>query len=132
MRIFRIIILPMLVLMTILLPAAVSSQSTTKSLQQTCDGAAAKTEYCKNLKSGDGNRKILGKDGVLTKVAQFIVFLTGAVSVIMVIIGGLRYVLSGGDSNATKGAKDTVMYAVIGLVVAIFSQIIVTFVLSRL
>ena len=89
--------------------------------------------FCQSVgheaRAGD---RVLGPSGILTTVAQFIVYITGAVSVIMVIIGGFRYALSGGDSNATKGAKDTIMYAVIGLVVAIFSQVIVTFVLSRL
>lgn len=80
----------------------------------------------------DPSSPILGPTSILYKTIQAITILTGAISVIMIIIGGFRYVVSGGDSNATKGAKDTILYAVIGLVIAIFAQTIVTFVLSKL
>lgn len=103
-------------------------------LQGSCTGKANdESGLCKNNRSEakKGNR-ILGRDGILTKIAQAIVFITGAVSVIMIIIGGFRYVLSAGDSNATKGAKDTIMYALIGLFVAMTAQVIVSFVLQRL
>ncbi len=75
---------------------------------------------------------ILGPSSILYKIIQTLTIITGAASVIMIIVGGFRYVVSGGDSNATKGAKDTILYAVIGLVVVIFAQTIITFVLSRL
>ncbi len=61
-----------------------------------------------------------------------IVFLTaGAVSVLMIVIGGLLYVTSNGDPQRTARAKDTILYAIIGLVVAILSSVIVVFVLGR-
>ena len=59
-------------------------------------------------------------------------FIVGAAAVIMLIIGGLRYVLSGGDSNAISGAKNTIIYAMIGIAVALFAQIIVLFVIAKL
>ncbi len=68
---------------------------------------------------------------ILSIIVQTLVFIVGGISVIMIVIGGLRYVTSAGDPNTTKGAKDTVLYAVIGLVVAIIAQGLVTFVLSR-
>ena len=55
----------------------------------------------------------------------------GVIAVIMIIIGGLRYITSGGDSNNTKGAKDTILYAIIGLVVVAMAQVIVKFVLNK-
>jgi len=57
--------------------------------------------------------------------------LVGIISIIMIIIGGFRYVVSGGDSNSTKGAKDTILYAVIGLVIVLFAQVIVRFVFDN-
>lgn len=89
-------------------------------------------DYCATIESERGQDSILGENGIMTKVAQTIVFIVGAVSVIMIIIGGLRYVLSGGDSTGTAGAKNTIIYALVGLVVAIFAQVIVSFVLSKL
>lgn len=69
---------------------------------------------------------------VIQTIVNILLFIIGLAAVIMIVIGGLRYVLSGGDSNATKGAKDTVLYAVIGLVVAIMAYAIVNFVVGRL
>ena len=56
----------------------------------------------------------------------------GAVSVVMLIIGGIRYTTSQGDSSAVTSAKNTILYAVIGLVVAILAYAIVNFVVDRL
>jgi uncharacterized membrane protein len=58
--------------------------------------------------------------------------IVGAVSVIMIIIGGFRYVLSNGDSNGVSGAKNTILYAVVGLVIVLFAQVIVRFVLTKI
>jgi hypothetical protein len=52
-------------------------------------------------------------------------------AVIMVIIGGLRYTLSGGNSSATKEAKDQILYAVIGIIVALIAGGIINFVVSK-
>ena len=49
-----------------------------------------------------------------------------------VIIGGIRYAVSGGDENGTRAAKDTILYAIIGLVVALLAYAIVNFVLLRI
>lgn len=57
--------------------------------------------------------------------------LVGVVSVVMIIVGGLKYITSGGESANITSAKNTILYAVIGLVVVALAQIIVRFVLSR-
>lgn len=55
----------------------------------------------------------------------------GIVSVIMIIVGGFRYVTSGGASDSVSGAKNTIIYAIIGLVVVALAQFIVQFVLNK-
>ena len=55
----------------------------------------------------------------------------GAVCVIMIVIGGFRYVTSGGDSNNVGAAKNTILYAIVGLIIVAVSQVIVQFVLQR-
>jgi hypothetical protein len=65
---------------------------------------------------------------IFHSVATTLTFVVGGVSVIMIIVGGLRYVLSNGDSKAITEAKHTTMYAVGGLVLAIMSYAIVNFV----
>jgi hypothetical protein cdiviTM7_00647 len=59
-----------------------------------------------------------------------LLFLLGAVCVIMIIVGGFRYVTSNGDQSAVKAAKDTILYAVVGLIVAIAAYAIASFVVS--
>jgi Flp pilus assembly pilin Flp len=58
-------------------------------------------------------------------------WIIGAVSVIMIIYGGFRYITSGGDSNGVTAAKNTILYAIIGLVIVALAQIIVNFVLNK-
>lgn len=57
--------------------------------------------------------------------------IVGAICVVMIIIGGFRYVTSGGDSNNVSGAKNTILYAIVGLIIVAFAQVIVQFVLQR-
>ncbi len=57
--------------------------------------------------------------------------IVGIISVVMIIVGGIRYITSGGDSGKVTSAQNTVLYAVIGLVVVALAQVIVKFVLGR-
>jgi hypothetical protein len=59
---------------------------------------------------------------------NLLIFAVGAISVIMVVIGGLRYVLSAGNPSGVNDAKNHILYAVIGVAVAISGYAIVTFV----
>ena len=70
----------------------------------------------------------LGK--MIQTVINILMYILGAVAVVMIVIGGIRYTTSNGDSGAIKSAKDTILYAVIGLVVAILSYSIVNFVIK--
>jgi hypothetical protein len=70
----------------------------------------------------------------LTKMIQIIInillYVLGATAVVMIVIGGIRYTTSNGESSAIASAKNTILYSVIGLIVAILSYTIVNFVLS--
>ena len=69
---------------------------------------------------------------LVKNIISVLLFIAGAVAVIMIILGGIRYITSNGDQAQVKGAKDTIMYSVIGLVVAILAYAIVRFVVSHL
>ncbi len=60
-----------------------------------------------------------------------IIFIVGIIAVVMVIIGGIQYTVSQGDAGKVKNAKNTIMYGIIGLVIAILAFAIVNFVLSN-
>jgi hypothetical protein len=65
------------------------------------------------------------------KVVNIFSILVGAVAIIMIIYGGFRYITSGGDSGRVGNAKNTLIYALIGLVIVALAQIIVRFVLTQ-
>lgn len=69
---------------------------------------------------------------LLKSIINLLLMVIGIISVIMIIIGGFRYTTSGGDAGQTKSARDTIIYAVVGLVIAVMSFAIVNFVLARL
>ena len=69
--------------------------------------------------------------GIFQQISNTLIFLVGAIAVIMLIIGGLRYVTSNGEAASIKGAKDTITYAIIGIIVAILSFALVSFVIGR-
>ena len=92
-----------------------------------------------NLESGINSAKGTGApdnvtedDGLIKKVVNLLLWAIGIVSVIMIIIGGIRYVTSSGEQANVKGAKDTILYAVVGLVITILAFSIVNFVLGKL
>lgn len=98
---------------------------------QACE-KAPESEYCKNVSSETSKDRVLGPDSILVKIIKIIVMLTIAISVIMVVIGALKYTLSGGDSNGLQSAKNTILYALVGIVIGIFAQVIVSFVVGNI
>ncbi len=94
-----------------------------------------------NLKAGSnldptGNNTDIssGSSGItnlITSVVNIFSLIVGMVSVIMIIYGGFRYITSGGDSGKVSGAKNTIIYAVIGLVIVVLAQVIVKFILDK-
>ena len=72
-----------------------------------------------------------GETPLFQTITNVLLFIIGAVSVIMLIIGGIRYTISQGDSSAVTSAKNTILYSVIGLIVAILAFAIVNFVISN-
>lgn len=73
---------------------------------------------------------LFGLSGTFTTITNVLLFLVGAISVIMIIIGGLRYVLSGGDSANITAAKNTILYAIIGIIVSLLAYAAVNFVVG--
>ena len=85
-------------------------------------------EGLKGAGGSDANQDDLKKN--IQTVVNVLLFILGAIAVIVIIIGGIRYTTSNGDPGQTKAAKDTILYAVIGLIVAILAYAIVSFVLN--
>ena len=75
---------------------------------------------------------LFGATGIFTTLTNVMLFGVGAISVIMVVIGGLRYVISGGSSTNITAAKNTILYAVIGLIISILAYALINFVIGSL
>ena len=78
--------------------------------------------------SGGSGGDSLGS--LIQTIVNILLFILGAIAVVMIVIGGIRYATSNGDSGSIKTAKDTILYSVIGLIVAMLAYAIVNFVLD--
>ncbi len=84
--------------------------------------------------TGCDSATVAGTDRVnkiVTTVVNIFSIVVGIVAVIMIIVGGFKYITSGGDSNSITSAKNTIIYALIGLVIVALAQFIVQFVLNK-
>jgi hypothetical protein len=111
-----------------LAPVAVSAQ--TADIQNSvCTGAQLNTDptTCEAATADAGSNV----NGLIADVINIFSLVVGVVAVIMIIVGGFRYITSGGNDSNVSGAKNTILYAIIGLVIVALAQFIVRFVLSR-
>lgn len=86
-----------------------------------CNGAG-NSVLCKNKNDDAGS--------IIETIIGILLWAIGAISVIMIIVGGIRYVISAGDASQIKAARETILYAIVGLVLALSSYAIVYFVLG--
>jgi hypothetical protein len=75
---------------------------------------------------------VSGANGVILNTVQIVSFVIGVTSVLVIMYGGLKYITANGDANSISSAKNTIMYAVVGLVLSLLSQAIVIFVLNNI
>ena len=83
-----------------------------------------------SAKGIDQATTLFGPSGTFQTITNVLLFVVGAISVIMLIIGGIRYVVSGGDSTAVQGAKNTILYAIVGIVICLLAYAVVSFVIG--
>jgi hypothetical protein len=90
--------------------------------------AAAGTNNCSTDTNGDASTGLTTIAQTITKYFSIIV---GAISIIMIIYGGFRYITSGGDSGKVGSAKNTLIYAIVGLIIVALAQLIVRLVITQ-
>ena len=84
------------------------------------------------VKTDEMPNSLFGDTGIIRNITNIALYVIAGIAVIMLLIGGLRYILSGGDSKKVTDAKNTVLYAIIGLVIAILSYAIINFIIGSL
>ena len=114
----------------VLVPATASAAINNNITQNLCKGsnnAANDSNSTSCAVSGNGETDL---KSIASKVVNIFSIIVGIVAVIMIIYGGFRYITSGGDSGRVGNAKNTLIYAIIGLIIVALAQFIVHYVLS--
>ncbi len=104
-------------------PVAVQAADTPKSV--VCQSIGGGADCAEDTSKG------ANVNNLIKLIINILSFVVGIAAVIMIIVSGFRYITSGGDSNKTSGAKNTLVYAIIGLVVVALAQFIVQYVLDK-
>jgi len=92
---------------------------------EACTGDNANTALCKGRNEDQ-------LPAMIKNIVNVLLYVLGAVSVIVIIMAGIFYTLSAGESAQVTKAKNTLLYAVVGLIVAILSYAIVNFVIDKI
>ncbi|HEY1064365.1 MAG TPA: pilin [Candidatus Saccharimonadales bacterium] len=108
----------------------VASAACSSTQQGIVDGVNAALDAtggnnCNTGAAGQGNWQ-----DVAANIVNILSMIVGVIAVVMIIVGGFRYITSGGDSGNVSGAKNTLIYAIVGLVIVALAQFIVHFVLD--
>lgn len=115
--------------LAVVTPQTVLADDSFNKICSTTDNSNDST-VCQEKNNKDN--PLWGPTGVITKATQLISILVGIASVFMIIISGIRFITSSGDPNTVNGAKNTLLYAVIGLIVAVVAQVLVGTVISKI
>lgn len=102
--------------------APVPSAQAVNAFDRGCSGSGG-TTICKARRESE--------NGLIQNLISILLFAGGVVSIVMIIAGGIKYATSNGDPSRITSAKNTVMYAVVGLVISILAFTIVNFVVSQ-
>lgn len=108
-----------------LIAVALPVTASAVNVSQDCSSLGADAQNSAVCKGGDDQI-----ENVVKTIVNTLLFILGAISVLVIIIAGIMYTTSGGNSNTVTKAKDTLLYAVIGLVVAVLAYAIVNFVVG--
>lgn len=82
--------------------------------------------------TGGGASASFQIDALIQNIISLLSWGIGLIAVFMIIVGGFKYITSGGESTGVTAAKNTILYAIIGLVIVALSQVIVRFILGRI
>ena len=121
-------------LLKVMLPVVICGVIVATGLAQ----AAHATEYVQYAPQLEAVRcdgcpeDLFGDNGVFKRITNTILYIVGIVAVIMLVVGGIRYIVSGGDSKKVTDAKNTILYAIIGLIICFLALAIVNFVITSL
>lgn len=95
-----------------------------------CPGGGIQNTYAEcGMHEGDSGAS--GLDEQVRHIINGVLYVVGVLAVVMVIVGGVKYTTSGGDQAAVTSAKNTILYGIVGLVIAILAYAIANFVIGK-
>jgi len=114
-----------------MVPAAAYAQNSDQITGPLCNGVNLdfNTTAGSECTGSEGSSEKLSS--IIKTIINILSVIVGVVAVVMIIFGGLKYITSGGDSSNVSSAKNTIIYAIIGLVIVALAQFIVRFVLDK-
>ena len=112
-----------------MVPAVANAENIQGAIKCGAEVELDKTSGCKSDAPKSAGQSL---NDLVSTIINVLSVIVGVVAVIMIIIGGRKYITSGGDSNNVASAKNTIIYAIIGLIIVALAQVIVRFVLSAL
>jgi len=117
-----------------ILPSVVYAQDVQQQINNgLCAGSNLQfTENPSGADCSGGGDAVAKINELIHQIVNILSVIVGIAAVIMIIVGGFRYITSGGNDASVTSAKNTILYAVIGLIVVALSQLIVRFVLGKL
>ena len=119
-QLLKILVTPALLLSTLFTaPVIVSAVDV-------CSGDNGSSLYCQNKSEGETKVK-----STIGNVVNLLLMAVGAISIIMIVVGGILFALSNGDSSKVAKARNTVLYAAIGLIVSLLASAIVNLTFGR-
>lgn len=119
-QLFKILVIPALLL------SASFAAPVIVSAVDVCSGGNGSSLYCQNKSEGEAKVK-----STIGNVVNLLLMAVGAISIIMIVVGGILFALSNGDSSRVTKARNTVLYAAIGLIVSLLASAIVNLAFGR-
>lgn len=98
---------------------------------QTNSGAKSQPSAVCQDKNNGSSYAVSGKGSLILTVTRLIAIAAGIAAVIMIIVSGFQFIFSGGESEKAASARKTLLYAVVGLVIIVFAEVIIEFVVSH-
>jgi hypothetical protein len=123
----------------LLAPMAVASSDAYVAAAPAADpfsSSNAKSQACAGISGSESSKTGCTTPGksisaIIVAVLNFLSAVVGIAAVIMVIVGGFKYITAAGDSGKAAGARSTIVYAIVGIVIAALAQGLVQFVLKK-
>ena len=119
-QLLKILVAPALMLSTLFTAPVIGSAV------DVCAGGNATSMYCQNKSEGEAKVK-----STIGNVTNLLLMAVGPISIIMIVVGGILFALSNGDSSKVAKARNTVLYAAIGLIVSLLASAIVNLAFGR-